>query len=527
MAYQVLSIKWRPKKFNEVIGQEHVTTALSNAIKLDRVAHAFCFAGPRGVGKTTVARILAKELNNIESIESNFDIFEMDAASNRGIDEIRNLRENISILPVNSSYKIYIIDEVHMLTKEAFNALLKTLEEPPEYVVFILATTDPYKLPSTILSRTQRYDFKRISIDNIAKQLSSILQHEGMEYDEKSMTVIAQKADGSMRDALSYLDQVINFCDGCVEFEKVQKILGVISDDIYFDLLKSIVQKESKEVVDLISSSIVRSISVNDFLLGFNVFLKKVLTYVICGYPKKREKFYSWILANKSLLTELYIVRIMDLLMQFQVNLKLVDQKETALEIMMIKIANLDSIVDISSLIHKVKNLKHDSSIHAKKESAFKISDNKLVNKDKDLIIKKETMVSHENINDGLSQSSSKQIISKSKIIDYKKDILLELKKHNEKTSIFLEGFKVDSVVQNNIVVEVENINSFTYNALVKDQQIINNAFSKILDYSCLVTIKKPKADNKVKAESKKQVSDESHPLLMNVLERFEGKIVK
>ena len=204
MTYQVLSIKWRPKNFNDVIGQNHVTISLANAIKRDRVAHAFCFTGPRGVGKTTVARILASELNNIESLDADFDIFEMDAASNRGIDEIRNLRENVKILPANSKYKIYIIDEVHMLTKEAFNALLKTLEEPPPHVVFILATTDPHKMPSTILSRTQRYDFKRISIQDIMKQLKLILNSEKISFDESSLDVLAQKADGSMRDALSY-----------------------------------------------------------------------------------------------------------------------------------------------------------------------------------------------------------------------------------------------------------------------------------------------------------------------------------
>ena len=175
MTYKVLAIKWRPKKFDEIIGQEHITKSLKNAIKHNRISHAFTFSGPRGVGKTTTARILAMELNKVEDLSSSFDIIEMDAASNRGIDEIRSLRENVAISPAHGKYKIYIIDEVHMLTKEAFNALLKTLEEPPEHVVFILATTDPYKMPATILSRTQRYDFRRLSIQDIKKQLIIIL----------------------------------------------------------------------------------------------------------------------------------------------------------------------------------------------------------------------------------------------------------------------------------------------------------------------------------------------------------------
>ena len=162
MSYKILSLKWRPKKFSEIIGQDHISQALSNAIKLDRVAHAFTFSGPRGVGKTSTARILAQELNNIKDLSSSIDIIEMDAASNRGIDEIRNLRENVQYAPTSGKYKIYIIDEVHMLSTAAFNGLLKTLEEPPAHVKFIFATTEVRKIPTTILSRCQRYDLKRV-----------------------------------------------------------------------------------------------------------------------------------------------------------------------------------------------------------------------------------------------------------------------------------------------------------------------------------------------------------------------------
>ena len=275
MSYKVLALKWRPNSFDEVIGQNHVTRSLKNAIKLNRVSHAFTFSGPRGVGKTTTARILSKELNKIDDIETSFDIIEMDAASNRGIDEIRNLRENVSILPAHGKYKIYIIDEVHMLTKEAFNALLKTLEEPPDHVIFILATTDPYKIPSTIISRTQRYDFRKLSSSDIIQQIKIILDNDEVSCDEKSLILISEKADGSMRDALGYLDQAMNYCGDKIKFDEVQKVLGVIGDSLYLNLLNSICSKDVQNVISIMDKAInIGGVATNNFISDFNTFLK-------------------------------------------------------------------------------------------------------------------------------------------------------------------------------------------------------------------------------------------------------------
>ncbi|MGE5855121.1 MAG: DNA polymerase III subunit gamma/tau, partial [Syntrophaceae bacterium] len=232
MEYLVLARKWRPQVFEDVVGQDHVITTLRNAIRLGRVAHAFIFSGPRGVGKTSVARILAKALNcekgpseipcnacaNCREITegSSMDVREIDGASNRGIDEIRELRENVKFSPSSSRYKIYIIDEVHMLTKEAFNALLKTLEEPPEHVMFIFATTEVHKVPATILSRCQRFDFRRISIEEIMTRLRYIAGEEKVTIDEDALMVIAKKGDGSLRDSQSIFDQVRSFCGNTI-----------------------------------------------------------------------------------------------------------------------------------------------------------------------------------------------------------------------------------------------------------------------------------------------------------------------
>ena len=268
MSYIVFARKYRPQAFEEVVGQSHITTTLENAIAQDRVAHAYIFAGPRGVGKTTTARIFAKALNCekgptadpcnkcpscLEITQgSSLDILEIDGASNRGIDEIRNLRENVKFSPSKGRFKVYIIDEVHMLTSEAFNALLKTLEEPPKHVKFIFATTQAHKVPPTILSRCQRFDFRRISIKDIVDSLKAIAKKEDLKVDDDVLILMAKHSDGSMRDAQVVLDQISSFADGRISLEDASKILGAVSDDILFSLAESIKSKDSLKALKII-----------------------------------------------------------------------------------------------------------------------------------------------------------------------------------------------------------------------------------------------------------------------------------
>ncbi|MFA5255877.1 MAG: DNA polymerase III subunit gamma/tau [Candidatus Omnitrophota bacterium] len=268
MSYIVFARKYRPQAFDEVIGQSHITTTLGNAIAQNRVAHAYIFSGPRGVGKTTTARIFAKALNCergptadpcnkcpscLEIAQgSSLDILEIDGASNRGIDEIRNLRENVKFSPSRGRFKIYIIDEVHMLTLDAFNALLKTLEEPPAHVKFIFATTQAHKVPPTILSRCQRFDFRRISIKDIVESLKAIAEKENLKVDDDVLILMAKHSDGSMRDAQVVLDQVSSFADGRISLEDASKILGAVSDDILFSLADSIKSKDALKALKII-----------------------------------------------------------------------------------------------------------------------------------------------------------------------------------------------------------------------------------------------------------------------------------
>jgi len=270
MSYLVLARAWRPQTFDEAVGQQHVTRTLKNAIRQGRVAHAYLFSGPRGVGKTSLARILAKAVNCeqgptpdpcgtcthcVEIREgSAIDVQEIDGASNRGIEEIRELRENARYLPSGSRYKIYIIDEVHMLTKEAFNALLKTLEEPPRHVLFVFATTEAHRVPATIVSRCQKFLFRRVPVRELETHLRRIVEHEDVEVDPGGLAILARQADGSVRDALSLLDQVISYGDRKVGVAMVRDILGLVDREFVLSLIENLVFKKIVPVLEALEN---------------------------------------------------------------------------------------------------------------------------------------------------------------------------------------------------------------------------------------------------------------------------------
>lgn len=373
MSYIVLARKYRPQSFSEVYAQDHVTKILQSAIASKRIAHAYLFSGPRGVGKTSLARIMAKSLNceqgpttqpcnqctNCVEITSGVspDVIEIDGASNTGVGAIRDLQVELMYAASGATYKIYIIDEVHMLSTSAFNALLKTLEEPPDNVIFIFATTEPHKVLPTILSRCQRYDFKRIPVDAIVARLKDVCQQEGIKVDEESMYLIARKADGGLRDALSLLDQAISYCANDINIEQVRQIFGMIPNQVYHDFMQMIKAHDSQNLIIELHNIFEEGTDLQEFIANMLEYLRVVLLsklgIKIKDISPEEMPLFEEIAKSFSQNDLLYI---MSQLMQTNTDIRHSNNPYLLIEAMMIKLSRLDDIDEISELIASLKS---------------------------------------------------------------------------------------------------------------------------------------------------------------------------
>jgi DNA polymerase-3 subunit gamma/tau len=376
--YIVTARKWRPQRFSDVVGQEHVSRTLRNAVQSNRIHHAYIFNGPRGVGKTTTARILAKAVN-CENIGADFepcnacascveintgrslDVIEIDGASNNSVDDVRKLRENAKYPPVKGRYKMYIIDEVHMLSTSAFNALLKTLEEPPRHLLFVFATTEPHKVPATILSRCQRFDFRRMQIDEIVAQLRYIAGREGIEIDDESLAVIGKKGDGSMRDSQSIFDQVIAFCGKNVEYGRVNEALNLIDAEFYFTLGTAIRTHDVAQILHISREVFMRGYDLQECLHGLAEHFRNILTVLATGGTNlieaskvHREQY----LAESANFAQADVLQYMTIITQTEQALRFAPQPRLRFEFALVQMAKMDSAVQISELLQELAELK-------------------------------------------------------------------------------------------------------------------------------------------------------------------------
>lgn len=352
MAYQALYRKWRPQKFEDMVGQTAVTKTLKNAIIHHKTSHAYLFTGPRGTGKTSAAKIFAKAINclNLQDGEpcnecllckgitegTIGDVIEIDAASNNGVEEIRDIRDKARYAPTQATYKVYIIDEVHMLSTGAFNALLKTLEEPPKNVIFILATTEPHKIPATIISRTQRFDFRRITNDEIIQRLRYILEQEEIAYEEEALSVIARCANGGMRDALSLLDQVISFSDDKVSFEQAIQVSGSLTDDLMIEFVRLLTQQQAQAALLQLQDLLLLGKEASRLIEEWLEFSRDLLVAKQTGDMIGRSEAFVEFAKE---VEEAFLYRFMDALNQTQQEMRFTTKPTISLEVFTIKMA--------------------------------------------------------------------------------------------------------------------------------------------------------------------------------------------
>ena len=527
MNYTVLSRKWRPKTFEDVVGQSHITKILQNSIAQNKISHAYLFSGPRGVGKTTVARIMSCNLNEVDSINQSIDIIELDGASNRGIDEIREIKESVRYAPSEGKYKIFIIDESHMLTKEAFNALLKTLEEPPSHVLFILATTEYHKLPLTIVSRCQRYSFKRISVNVITSYLFDTLKKEGFEVDEKALKAIAYKADGSLRDALSLLDKVITLSDNNVISNTIIKnALGIIDEEEYLNILKSVTNMDFKGTLEAVENILNNGTSIINFMDGFNAYLKDIVYY--------HAKYRKNISITKDTI---------EFLNKSKIDMKVASKLLSVNLEYLIKYNKTLSNISLEN--HFIKIFSYVSKINGNLEPIQKQT---LPDQDKktDNIINKkinsDEKKAKKNLNLADFYSKTLRYIEKN---DYKLYCVL-IKCSIEYPSdyvIKIVNQKLGSYEQNSISMEIEKINKIineiaerdlSDSVAIKVKFEINNSKSQTINKDKNLSEKDNNENNLEEKDSGREkdndendLEEKDHPLFDSVLDELDGKLLK
>ena len=480
--YQALYRKYRPKTFEDVVGQKVIIKTLENSIANDRISHAYLFTGPRGTGKTSIAKIFAKVINchnrqnftpcnNCVSCTQtqNIDIIEMDAASNNGVDEIREIRDKVNLVPSFGKYKVYIVDEVHMLSNQAFNALLKTLEEPPSHVIFILATTEPYKIPETILSRCQRYDFKKISENDIFKRIKYICKEEKIEIEDEAIELIAKVSDGGLRDSISLLDQLIAYTEDKISISDVNDVYGVINKDEICNLLIQIFDKNLNISFNIINILDENGKNLNKIVEQIIEFLKNTLIYLNDSnyFNSEDKKIYSKLV---EVVQEQKLYDTIDILLDVLKSSKNTNNIKLLLELAIIKLNNNGTIIkteDIKETIETIDSIKKIETNSINKIEKKELKDLSKLNELKKI-----------RLENTLAKFSKKDLLEFKKKIALVEDYLMD-PEYSNLASLIMDG-ELKAKGENNLlfVYKIQNLEEVFNTSLIEIQQLLEKVFS-------------------------------------------------